>query len=179
MADDTELGPAVISIAESSNGAGAAVLYQQIDDKMVSIGYLQDGIFAGGPNLTFYTPDALNEERILEYRVQQMQRGSSILLGKLNNGVATLPWAKQGARTSRYPSLQVLWRKQCFANAVQPYHGMFLSMLGRQHFFNVFLVQALCRRPCSCSVSLQRCLSFRMGKWRLYAGVGHMPTVYG
>ena len=119
MADDTELGPAVISIAESSNGAGAAVLYQQINGKTVFIGYLQDGIFAGGLNLTFYTTDALNGEKILEYRVRQMGRGSSILLSKLVNDVSTLAWAKHGASISRFPSLQVLWRKQCLANAVQ------------------------------------------------------------
>ena len=95
MADDTELGPAVISTAEPPNGGSAAILYQQPDAKMVSIGYLQDGSFVGGPNLAFFTPDALNGEKILEYRVNQMHRGSSLLLSKTGGSCSALPRAAQ------------------------------------------------------------------------------------
>ncbi|CDJ34394.1 uncharacterized protein EMH_0000030 [Eimeria mitis] len=88
MAGDTELGPAVISTAEPPNGGSAAMLYQQSNGKTVSIGYLQDGVFVGGPNVTFFTPDALNGGKILEYRVHQMQRGSSLLLSSVPEALA-------------------------------------------------------------------------------------------
>ncbi|CDJ53926.1 hypothetical protein EBH_0009100 [Eimeria brunetti] len=88
MADDSDLGPAVISTAEVSNGSSVAMLYQRPDAKMISIGYLQHGLFVGGSNLTFFTTDALNGKNILEYKLRQLQRGSSLSLSSVPEGLA-------------------------------------------------------------------------------------------
>lgn len=82
MADDSDLGHAVISTYENSNGESSGLLYQQADGQRVAVGYQKEGIFVGVSAATFFTLDALDSKAILEYKVVQMQGGASLVLSK-------------------------------------------------------------------------------------------------
>lgn len=82
MADDADLGHAVISTTENSNGESSGLLYQQADGRRLALGYQKEGIFVAVSEAAFFTPDALDPKAILEYKVVQLQRGASLVLSK-------------------------------------------------------------------------------------------------